>query len=236
MAERSSPVDTGVRQLPRLLVTALLLLLAGQPALAETTQWVRDVLYVTLRDGPGSQHPVIATLQTGDAVEILEEGDEGNYARVRTDNDLEGWIQQQYLTDERIAAHQLEEAERAAEQAISQRDEARSELETVTRERDELAERAATLEEERDTLTSELTELQEIAEQPAELAEQNEEMREEVAAMEDEVESMRREMQALESSERRDWFLIGGGVLLAGLILGLILPHLRGGRRSSWEI
>jgi SH3 domain protein len=191
---------------------------------------------VTLREGPGGQHPVITTLQTGDAVEILEEGGDGNYARVRTDNGREGWIQEQYLTDERIAAHRLEEAQRAAEQARSQRDEARSALETVTRERDELAERAATLEEERDSLSSELTELRKIAEQPAELAKQNKKMREEVAAMEEEVETMRREMQALESSERRDWFLIGGGVLLAGLILGLILPHLRGGRRSSWEI
>ncbi len=234
MAERSTPAVTGARHLPRLLVAALLLVLAVQPALAESTQWVRDVLYVTLREGPGGQHGVITTLQSGDSVTILEEDD--NYVRVRTENGDEGWLQGQYLSDERIAADRLQQSEQAAQQARQQRDEARDELASVTDERDNLAERVETLEAERDALTTELEELAAIAEEPAELAEENEALREEVAAMEEEVESMRREVQSLEGSERREWFLIGGGVLLAGLILGLILPHLRGGRRSSWDL
>lgn len=214
----------------------LLLILAIQPAMAESTHWVRDILYVTLREGPGGQHPVITTLQSGDGVEVLEDGGDGNYIRVRTENGREGWIQEQYLSEQRIAADRLEAANNDARQARSQRDEARSERDALRSERDQLGEQVETLSSERDELRSELETLRETAERPMELAQENETLQEEHAAMEEEVSQLRREMQAIEGAERRDWFLIGAGVLLAGLILGLILPHLRGGRRSSWEL
>ena len=216
------------------LAALLLLILAVQPTMAESTHWVRDVLYVTLREGPGGQHPVISTLQSGDGLVILEEDD--NYARVRTEGGREGWVQAQYLSEQRVAADRLAAAERTAQQARQQRNEAQAERDALRSERDELSTRVARLETQRDELTAEVETLRDTASRPMELAEENETLREEHAAMEEEVDQLRREMQAIEGAERRDWFLIGAGVLLAGLILGLILPYLRGGRRSSWDL
>lgn len=219
----------------RYLLLALVLLLGAQPALAQTTHWVRDVLYVTLRDGPGSQHPVITVLESGDGIEKLEEGDEGDYVRVRTDDGQEGWIQEQYLSEERTAAQRLAEVRTELDQVTQRRDELASELEAVTSERDQLASQVEELESTIETLRSELEEARSAAERPLELAEQNEELRTENKEMETELQRLNSEVANLEGSENRDWFLVGAGVLLAGLILGVILPHLRGRRSSTWD-
>jgi SH3 domain protein len=42
------------------------------------------------------------------------------------------------------------------------------------------------------------------------------------------------ELAEAKSTTRRDWFLAGAGVLAFGLILGLVLPRLKFGRRSRW--
>lgn len=219
----------------RYLLLALVLLLGAQPALAQTTHWVRDVLYVTLRDGPGSQHPVVTVLESGDGIEKLEEGDDGDYVRVRTDDGDEGWIQEQYLSEERTAAQKLVEVRASAEQAATERDELESRLETVTAERDELESRVAEQEETIASLRDELEETRSAAERPMELADENEQLRTENKEMETELQRLNSEVANLEGSENRDWFLVGAGVLLAGLILGVILPHLRGRRSSTWD-
>jgi SH3 domain protein len=219
----------------RYLLLALVLLLGAQPALAQTTHWVRDVLYVTLRDGPGSQHPVITVLESGDGIEKLEESEEGEYVRVRTDDGQEGWIQEQYLSEERTAAQKLTGVRAELEQVTQRRDELASELEAVTSERDQLSSQVEELEGTIESLRSELEEARSVAERPLELAEQNEELRAENKEMETELKRLQAEVADLEGTENRDWFLVGAGVLLAGLILGVILPHLRGRRSSTWD-
>ena len=219
----------------RYILLALVLLLGAQPALAETTHWVRDVLYVTLRDGPGSQHPVVTVLESGDGIEKLEQSDEGEYVRIRTDDGQEGWIQEQYLSEERTAAQKLTEVRAELEQVTQRRDQLASELERVASERDQLASRVEDLEGTIETLRAELEETRAAAERPMELAEENEQLRTENKEMETELQRLESEVADLEGSENRDWFLVGAGVLLAGLILGIILPHLRGRRSSTWD-
>ncbi|MGM0413091.1 MAG: TIGR04211 family SH3 domain-containing protein [Pseudomonadota bacterium] len=219
----------------RYLLLALVLLLGAQPALAQNTHWVRDVLYVTLRDGPGSENSVVTVLESGDGLEKLEEGEDGDYVRVRTDDGEEGWIQEQYLSEERTAAQKLVEVRASAEQAATERDELESRLETVTAERDELESRVAEQEETIASLRDELEETRSAAERPMELADENEQLRTENKEMETELQRLNSEVANLEGSENRDWFLVGAGVLLAGLILGVILPHLRGRRSSTWD-
>jgi len=61
----------------------LLLLLpafAGQ-AVAQQ-RYVTDEIVITLRTGPSTQNAIIRNLESGDGVTILEESDDGSYARV----------------------------------------------------------------------------------------------------------------------------------------------------------
>jgi SH3 domain protein len=50
------------------------------------------------------------------------------------------------------------------------------------------------------------------------------------------MQTVSHEKQTLEESTSQDWFLIGAGVLLGGIILGLILPRISWRRKtSSWD-
>jgi SH3 domain protein len=56
-----------------------------------------------------------------------------------------------------------------------------------------------------------------------------------VAQQTHQVENLKQENRELRNETNQRWFLIGGGVIIVGIILGLILPHLRFQRRkSSW--
>jgi SH3 domain protein len=39
---------------------------------------------------------------------------------------------------------------------------------------------------------------------------------------------------ALASRANREWFMLGAAVLVAGIVLGLIIPSLRRKRRTDW--
>ena len=50
-----------------------------------------------------------------------------------------------------------------------------------------------------------------------------------------ELEDLKQQNRELENSTAQRWFLIGAGVIVGGILLGLILPHLRmRRRRDSW--
>ncbi len=95
--------------LQRLSVTLLLFAVAvahGQ------TRYVSDDLVITLRSGPSTQNAIIDNLNSGDAVDILEEEDDSGYSRVRVRaSGAEGWVLSRYLSTERAAGDRLTEAE-----------------------------------------------------------------------------------------------------------------------------
>ena len=62
------------------------------------TQYVSDELVITLREGQGSQYKIIKMLKTGTPLEIIEESDP--YLKVRTEKGDEGWVLNQYITEE----------------------------------------------------------------------------------------------------------------------------------------
>lgn len=56
---------------------------------------MKDELRVNLRSGPGVKYRILGSLETGDAVTILERGE--GWTRVRPENLPEGWIPEGYL-------------------------------------------------------------------------------------------------------------------------------------------
>ena len=71
------------------------LIVSYNAALAET-MYVSDVLKLTVRDGKGTAGKIIAVVQSGQTVEVLQPEDE--WALVRLDDGQEGWVLNRYLT------------------------------------------------------------------------------------------------------------------------------------------
>jgi SH3 domain protein len=60
------------------------------------TMYVTDVLRLTLRTGQSTEHKIIAVIESGQEVEILESGEE--WSSVRLTDGKEGWVLTRYLT------------------------------------------------------------------------------------------------------------------------------------------
>ena len=215
------------------IIGMLLILSVFSPVLYAKTQYVTDVLYITLRTGPGDSFKVLKALKTGTKLEFIEDNGEG-YSLVRTESGDEGWVRNKYLVDEPVARLKL-----AAMQA---------KLDALKKENQELKQKNANsrkktkeLEKDRKRLVSsniklenQNKKLKSIAARPMELAKENEQLKALNEANESQIASLTEENTKYKDNTVRDWFLAGGGVLLFGIILGLILPSLRWRKNRGW--
>lgn len=90
----------------RFAALTLFLLLLLSPAMAQETVIVSDHLPINVRGGPGSPHPVIAEVRSGDALLVLER--QPGYLKIRSPNGKEGWVLSRFVQDQPVAQQRLE--------------------------------------------------------------------------------------------------------------------------------
>jgi len=194
------------RLLPLLLVLSSLLPF-GVVA-QERTQYISDVITLTLRDGPRNDATYLGTVKSGDRVTLLESLGPQSFARIRTAEGVEGWVTARYLTDEPAARDALNGVRRELGEARSRI----RELET------RLGEAQSSLEQARPAL---------------ELAGENDELRAQIDALQRSAQEA--EQRFNEHKARRRTMLTGATLVGAGTLFGLILPWmLRSSRRRRW--
>ena len=74
---------------------ALLLCLISS-AIHAQTMYVSDILKLTLRTGPSNQNKILAVIESGQMMEVLQLGNE--WSKVRLPNGKEGWVLNRYLS------------------------------------------------------------------------------------------------------------------------------------------
>lgn len=217
----------------KLLLLVLCLSLSGI-AQAASTRYVTDKFEINLRTGKGTQYQIVDMPSSGTPLEVLEVDEETGYSHVRTPRGREGYVLTRYLQDQPAARARLAAAERRLE-TLSQ------ETAQLREQRDELrkanAEQAAALEQlrsESGRTGQELARLKTIAARPVELNQENQTLRERTVTLEKDLQMVRQENQILKDGSARDWFIAGAGVLIFGMLLGFVLPKLRGRQKSTW--
>ena len=180
----------------------------------DATHWVSDELTTYVRSGPTDGYRIIGTLTSGEPVTVLETS--GDYSRVRNAEGNTVWVLSGELQDEPSARQQLPTLERQV-----------AELEA------ELGGINETWEER----VSAMTETLEVREQRiAELEASNRQLDSEA----DQSRQTIRQLQARLDTQEEDllirYFMYGGGVAGAGLLVGLIIPHLprKRSKRDRW--
>lgn len=203
------------QHLARTAMTMLLLGLTSGAVQAQANDvWVSDELSTYVRSGPTDGYRIIGTLTAGEQVEVLETS--GDYSLVRSSDNNDVWVLSNELQDTPSAREQLPALERQV-QALS------SELEGINAQWEQ---RVANMS---DTLDMREQRISELENRNAVLEEEAEQQRQTV-----------REFQARLDTQEEDlllrYFMYGGGVAGAGLIVGLIVPHLprRSKKRDRW--
>jgi SH3 domain protein len=199
------------------------------------SRYVTDRTIVELRRGPSTEYLILRNLEAGQALEVLEQDSASGYSRVRVaDQGTEGWILTRFLTAEPIARDKLAVAERglgAARERVAQLESQVAELtQQLTSIRGELERTRANHGE----VSAELADIRTASANVVAIREQNGTLQQRLNEREREVERLTSDNAALGTRSNQEWFIVGAGVLLGGIVIGLIAPTLRRKRRSDW--
>ncbi len=193
------------------------LIIFSNAALADT-MYVSDVLKLTVRDGKGTGEKIIAVVQSGQTVEVLQSEDE--WALVRLDDGKEGWVLNRYLTGKitnNIKLKLLKKKHKALvaqsttllEEKVKLKEENKkfkTELDKVQKEAEELKMSYEALKTESADYINLKSKYTKTASQLSEYTEKSE--------------LLEKELTKLEFRQTVRWLLTGAGVLLLGFLIG----------------
>lgn len=201
---------------------------------AEAAQYIRDVVYVPLRSGPSLQHRILENLRSGAAVEVLSSA-EGGYVEVRTADGDQGWLEEQYLTDEPIARDRLEAAQAEAARLRQANRELQAKLEAATADQSTAVAQVAALRTSEQELNEELIRIRELSADSVRLHAENEALATEAQQLRQRTHEVEARNEQLSRRLERDQFMNGAYAVAMGVGLTLIVPRLwPRRRRSEW--
>jgi SH3 domain protein len=209
-------------------------LLLGAVAAHAQTRYVSDKLSIELRRGPSNEYLIIKNLEAGEAVEVLEQSNDG-YSRVRVPaSGSEGWVLTRLLSNESSARDRLAVAERSLGNSRNRVTELEQQVAALTSELGTTKSELDTARANHGQASQELASIRTAAANVVEIRDQNESLRQKLIDRERQVEQLTAENAVLSGRTAQNWFIVGAGVLLGGIVIGLVAPSLRRKRRSDW--
>jgi len=144
-------------------------------------------------------------------------------------NSREGFVLNRRLLDHPVAREKLE-AEIAALKTIPDKPQRK-----LTERHNRLIQEYESLQAEKKRIELELAALKRTSTNTVRITNERNELRKYVTELTRRNEELKQEKRELENNNTQRWFMIGGGVTIAGILIGLILPHLRLHRnKDSW--
>lgn len=209
------------------------LLLLGPVSAFAATLYISDELTVPLRRGPSNGHKIVnAALPSGLALVVLGEDTAAGFTHVRTPNGTEGWVPTQYLVNQPVAKDRLAAANKRIENLEAQLKSIRENYQDVRGARSEIEGRASELSKENQKLQAELAEIRRVSATALTQYEENKQLKTDNASLQTQVTQLTERVRSLERSSMLRGMLTGGGLVLAGLILGAWIKSRP--KRSTW--
>lgn len=196
--------------------------------------YVTDRLEVQMRSGQSLQHKIIKSVPSGTELTLLDQNPQTGYSFVRLSGGEEGWILTRYLSDQPVALNQLDEITKKLDVALEENKRLKVDLANSESGRLSTDKTAQQLQAEATRLNTELMSVRQASANVLQIQSERDQLRESVISLERELDTLRREKQALDADHRQEWFMIGAGVLLGGVVLGVVLPRMTWRKKSSW--
>jgi SH3 domain protein len=181
------------------------ILLCGN-TLAEPLQYITDKVYAPVHAEQNEKSRLLNNgLESGTAVTIIEKNDQAGYAKIRTANNVEGWVRTQYLSSEPTASVQLEQANA----------------------------QIAQLQSEKTRLDEELVSIKQISSSQIDTHERNAELVKQNRLLIGEKEVLITDNERLKNRNNQTWFLYGGMLVAISSLISVLIPKLGRKRRSD---
>ena len=210
------------------------LALVSGAASAATTRYVSDDLTIPMRSGTSERHKILKFLNSGTAVKVLEETEDGQYSHIRIDGDKEGWVRSENLMNNKSARDRLILANTRLEAGKEQIQSLKQTIAELNQQNQQLEERRKQLLDENGSLQSKLEELRSTAANPIAIHEKNKQLEATIDEISANNKSLLTENARLNDNSLKEWFIIGAVVALGSLLLGLIIPNIKWRKKDSW--
>lgn len=216
------------QRLQRIVFLGIVLMSFSANGFAES-MYVTDQLKLTLRSGPSTGHKILAVVESGQKVEILEPGED--WSLVINANGKEGYVLTRYLKPEPTHNVRLEQLQ-SKHKALMQQ--SATLLEENTRFRSENKKLKSALDKNEKALQKlrlDYDKLKAGSAEYLELKEKHKTASRQLAEQTKRSDTLDEELRAIEINQYIKWFLAGSGVLLVGFIVGFSARRQR--RRPS---
>ena len=191
--------------------------------------YVTDVLKLTLRSGPSTEHKILSVIESGQQLEILDRGPE--WTLVRLPNDKEGYVLTRYLSTTPTAGIRLQQLQEKHKSLMQQ---TASLLEENARFKSENTQLNSSLGSNEKTLEQVRAEYQKLKADSAQFLTLKSKYDKAAAQLEEQTkraDTLEEQLNRFEMNQYIKWFLAGSGVLLVGFIIGFSARRQR--RRPS---
>jgi SH3 domain protein len=217
-------------------ISLVLALTAGlvTTAIAET-RYVSDQLEIQMRTGKGTQYRILRMLPSGTALEVLETDKQNGYTRVRAPGGVEGWVLTRLLMKGPAARDRLADAEKKLAGLELENRKLNAALAEVQKEKSGTEQERERLNKDNRVLSQELEEIRRTASSALAIDAENNELKTQIVSYERQVQTLQQENEGLKDRTARDWFMVGAGVVILGMVIGLIIPRIRWRKKSSWD-
>lgn len=180
-----------------------LLFCTALPTLAQT-QYISENLNTYMRKGAGDNFRISGAIQAGEKVTVLDKKD--RYSLIRDTRNREGWVLNSDLSNTASPKELIPQLNQQVQDLTNRL----SKIDTEWQQR--------TAEMQRRT--------QDAVQKSSDLVEENAQLKRELEILK----NKNRDLETMHDSEKREiviqWFIYGGAVLGAGLLLGLLVPFL----------
>lgn len=212
--------------IPFCIFLCALLFFAPEDSLA--SKWyVSPRTEVPIRSGLGSEYRIVAIVQDGTRVELLQESDD--WAMVRLDNEKEGWILRRFLGKEQPLKEVVASLKGEKAHLRTQLDKTSQEARACGDDLRQCQDAQDACMTERDKLSASYQELQHDAADVLSMKAAYEQAQTDLQKVRQQLTLLEQENRHLKTNDRIKWFMAGGGVLLAGWLIGMVMG--RGRRR-----
>ena len=182
------------------------------------TMYVSDILKLTLRTGPTTEHKILAVIESGQQLEVVEFGQE--WSQVQLPNGKEGWVLSRYLTANETNNFKLDRLQTKHKNLTTQAAALLEENNRLQAENKKLEAAFKTNQKQADKARSDYETLKAEAAEFLNLKSKYEEVVSQLREQTAKAEKFEEQLSRLEMSTYIKWFLAGSGVLIVGFIIG----------------
>jgi len=215
------------------IITLSLFILLSDSVQAQT-RYVTDDFKVMLRTGPSSRNKIVDSLNSGTRLEVLRVDAGNGHSQVQTRGGKIGYVLTRFLSVSPAARSKVASLESQLKQLRSKPGELQALLAESQEENQELIAQNIRLTTEYKAASQELAEIKAVSADAVNLSKRSAKLESEVQQLLLQLDDIRIDNEVLKDQSEKRWYVLGGGTVLIGLLLGWILSRARRPRRQSW--